>query len=214
MTVAEKLPAEVAPSAEPRAPFGVPEKVRPALAALPKIKGRRRGLMLSVVVLLVAALAGMLGINIYMANTQYALVQMNAERAALIQENQTLTEQVQLAGSPQMLADAAVGYGMVMPGTAGTLSLEEGTVGGAATEAEADERPSSFVPSPTLQGEPAPLVSDVSEQISGAPQGLLGAGALHVLGEEFAPTQDHNRQESGNSEGLNGGTIPAPTLSR
>ena len=66
---------------------------RPALQVLPKVKGRQKGLIAGVILLLAAALAAVLALNIHIANAQYSVVQMQNEHQSLVHQNQALTQQ-------------------------------------------------------------------------------------------------------------------------
>ncbi|GAA1819793.1 hypothetical protein [Nesterenkonia flava] len=212
----------VAPLAHPRAdsragsaPAVAPKtQKRPALKALPKITPRQRGLFAGIIALLALALAAVLAINIYVANSQYTVVQMQNEHQSLVHENQALTEQVQYLQSPQSLSDAAVSLGMVMPAAAGTLDLETGAVAGSAEAADSSDRPSNFVAAPGSAGRDYAVPVDVSRQAAKAPGGIFGPGALNTLadsGSGHNGSGSDSRSEPSARE-LNGGSIPAPGL--
>lgn len=192
------------------------QKPKPALQVLPKIRRRQRGLAAGVIILLVAALAAVLTVNIHVANTQYQLVQMTNEHQSLVHENEALAEQVQYLQSPQALSNSAVTIGMVMPATAGTFDFETSSVVNSAEEAPSTGAPSTFVGAPQEPGTEAPAAVDVSEHILDAPGGLTGSGALHTLTEGSAGQNGAGGEDQSTSAdrgvGLNGGTIPAPRL--
>ncbi|WP_300344901.1 hypothetical protein [Nesterenkonia sp.] len=187
---------------------------RPALKALPRVRGRQKGLIAAVLALLLAALAAVLVVNIHVANTQYRVVQMQNEHQSLVHENEMLTQQVQHRESPQSLSNAAATLGMVMPAAAGTFDLETSELVNGAEEASSHNRPTNFVSTPAAPGAEAIAPVDISDQVDGAPTGLLGAGALHTLnafdgGQNGAGVET---AESGGAADTGGGTIPAPRL--
>lgn len=187
--------------------------VRPALRALPKVKERQRGLLAGIIGLLAAALAIVLAVNIHISSTQYQAVELQNQYTALSQQNQALSQQVQYRQSPQSLSDNAVSLGMVMPASAGSFDLSSGAVAGEAAAADSSDRPSSFVSAPVQPGDEAAAPADVAEEVTGAPSGMLGSGALDTLAR---PVGGQNGEEASGAEepveDLNGGTIPAPGL--
>ncbi|GAA1147235.1 hypothetical protein [Nesterenkonia lutea] len=188
----------------------------PVLRALPKLKQRQKGLIGGIIVLLALALTVVLAVNIHVANSQYTVVQLQNEHRTLTQTNQALTEQVQHLESPQALSSAAVGLGMVMPAEAAAFDLGSGEVLGSAASADSGDRPSGFVATPAAPGDEAAAPLNVSENVTGAPSGILGAGALNTL--TTSPSGQNGEEESTgtrsqfSSAELNGGTIPAPAF--
>ncbi|WP_147105450.1 hypothetical protein [Nesterenkonia populi] len=180
---------------------------RPSLKALPKVRRRQRGMIAGAIVLLAAALAAVLGVNIHVANSQYQVVQMQNEHRTLVQQNQALTQQVQHRESPQTLADSAVGLGLVMPAAAGTIDAATGEVVSEGEAAERGDQPTSFVDAAAAPGGEPAASTDVSEYAAEAPSGLLGTGALNTL--SHGPTSDNDQGE----QDLHEGHIPAPSLS-
>ncbi len=192
---------------------GSPNSPAPNLRALPTVRRRQKGLIAGVLVLLIAALAAVLATNIYVANSQYDVVQMTNEHRDLVHQNQALTQQVQFLESPQALSNSAVTLGMVMPAPAGTIDLSTGEIVSSAEVASSSEVPSSFVSAPTSwQPEQTPV--DVAEQTETSASGLLGAGALHTLSQPPAGENSPGTATGGTSPAieLNGGTIPAPQV--
>lgn len=163
--------------------------------------------------LLVAALGAVLATNIYVANSQYDVVQMTNQHRDLVHQNQALSEQVMFLESPQSLSTSAVTIGMVMPASAGTFDLSTGEVVSDAESASSSEVPSSFV-SGSDYSQPEVSTIDVTDQAEASASGLLGAGALHTLSQpapgENGSGTDAGADRPGNE--LNGGTIPAPEL--
>ena len=191
----------------------------PSLLALPKLKGKHRGLVPAIIGLLAMALGAVLAINIHLGNSQYDLVQLQNERETLTQENQALGEQLQHLQSPQSLSSSAVDLGMVMPAQAGALDLENAEVIASADAADSSDRPSSFVSEPITPGQDVTAPVDVSDRAAGAPSGMLGGGALNTLGDPAAgengggsDTPAEGSGEDFSAEDLNGGTVPAPGL--
>ncbi|WP_261623119.1 septum formation initiator family protein [Nesterenkonia marinintestina] len=189
---------------------------RPTLRALPKLHRRHRGLTIGIVGLLLAALVMVLTVNIHVSNTQYRVVELQAERQLLVQQNQALSQQNQYLESPQALSGSAVDLGMVMPGQAGALDLESGAVAGEAEAADSADRPSSFVQNPLQPGSEGVDTLDVSAAAAEAPSGLLGAGALELLAQPTPGEAESSdaAEESGAaqpSSEYDGGTIPAPS---
>ncbi|MDR8018471.1 hypothetical protein [Nesterenkonia aerolata] len=189
---------------------------RPALRVLPKLHRRHRGLTIGIIALLLTALVAVLTVNIHVSNTQYRVVELQAERQLLVQQNQALSQQSQYLESPQALSGSAVDLGMVMPGQAGALDLETGAVAGEAEPADSADRPSSFVQNPVQPGTEGLGALDVSAAAAQSPSGLLGAEALELLAQP-APGQAEtaeSAEESGAgqpSSEYDGGTIPAPS---
>lgn len=191
---------------------GEQAKDRPALQALPRVRRRQRGVIAGVLLLLLAALGAVLAVNIHVATSQYEVVQMTNQHRDLVHQNQALAQQVQFLESPQSLSNSAVAVGMVMPATAGTFDLNSAEIVSSAAEASSSEVPSNFVGTPG-HSQPETAAANVADQASGAPSGLLGAGALHTLTE--APAGDNGVGEEAAprpGSALNGGTIPAPDL--
>lgn len=208
-TGAETQPSALAASPSPS----------PSLLALPKLKGKHRGLLPAIIGLLTIALGAVLAINIHLGNSQYDLVQLQNDREALTQQNQALSEQLQHLQSPQSLSSSAVDLGMVMPAQAGALDLDNAEVIASADAAESADRPSSFVSEPITPGQDVTAPIDVSDRAAGAPSGMLGGGALNTLNDPAAGQNgggtDSSAEDSGSgfsAEDLNGGTVPAPGL--
>ncbi|MGJ9405616.1 hypothetical protein ACHABQ_04725 [Nesterenkonia aurantiaca] len=214
-------PAPRGPLARSRSiPGGVEDaasaRTSPMLRALPKLRQRQKGLIGGIIALLALALTIVLAVNIHMANSQYTVVELQNQHLALVQSNQALTEEVQHLQSPQALSNTAVGLGMVMPAEAAALELNDGEVIGTAEPADSGDRPSSFVAAPAVPGADAAAPLNVSESVTGAPSGILGAGALNTLIE--TPSGQNGQETSAGTQDqfspteLNGGTIPAPSF--
>lgn len=185
----------------------------PSLTALPTVRRRRRGLMIGVLLLLLAALGAILTVNIHVANSQYQVVQMSNQHRDLTYQNQALAQQIQHLESPQALSNSAVAVGMVMPGPAGTFDMDTSAIVSQAEEAASSSVPSNFVGAPSFSM-PEIAAADVAAGAEGTPGGLLGIGALHTLTQTSAGDNDAGaagaEPETGSS--FDGGTIPAPKL--
>lgn len=209
LPLAEPQPAEHA--ARRRA--AASEGAKPDLKALPTVRRRQKGLIVGVLMLLITALAAVLATNIYVANSQYDVVQMTNEHRDLVHQNQALSQQVQFLESPQSLSNSAVSLGMVMPAPAGTIDLSTGDIVSGAEVASSSEVPSSFVSAPSSL-QPELSAGDVAEHAETSASGLLGTGALHTLSQPSAGENSPGTATGGTSPGtdLHGGTIPAPKL--
>ncbi|WP_258935082.1 hypothetical protein [Nesterenkonia pannonica] len=163
-------------------------------------------MMAGAIILLAAALAAVLGVNIHVANAQYHVVQMQNEHRTLVQENQALAQQVQHQESPQALADAAVSLGLVMPAMAGAIDAATGEIASDAEAADRDQRPTSFVDGAAAPGGETAASTDLSDDVVDAPSGMLGTGALNTLSSGSSSDNDQDVQ-------LSEGHIPAPSLS-
>ena len=85
----------------------------------------RSGVTVLCVLVVLAALAAVLVMNITMSNRQYALLDLRQEQQAVTETNERLAEQVGHLEAPQNLAARADALGMVAP--AGTASVDAGT---------------------------------------------------------------------------------------
>ena len=185
----------------------------PALKALPRVRRRQKGLIVGVLMLLIAALGAVLATNIYVANSQYDVVQMTNQHRDLVHQNQALAQQVQFMESPQALSTSAVAVGMVMPAPAGTFDLGSAEIVSDAETTSSSEVPSSFVSAPT-SSQPERSSTDVADPAESSASGLLGAGALHTLSQPSAGENGSSAGDDAARSGaaLHGGTIPAPDL--
>lgn len=87
---------------------------------------------------LAAALLGALLLNTSMAQTSFQLQEQQVRLARLSERQQELTQQVEAAASPQMLAQRARAAGMVPAPPPAFLSLAEGAVIGEPVPASAE----------------------------------------------------------------------------
>lgn len=209
LTVAELRTASTADASE----RDETPRIRPALKALPAIRRRPRGLIATVLAVLIAALGVVLAVNIHVAGTQYQVVQMQKDYRSLVHENEALTQQVQLLESPQSLSHSAVTLGMVMPATAGTFDLSTGELAGSAAAAESGDRPSNFVAAADYPGSDLTTPIDVAQEVDGVIGGAVGAGALDALisGASSVSEASPDQQSSNRGGSTHGGTIPAPS---
>ena len=110
----------------PVAPARPAPQERTPLSVVPAPLPRSRsGMTVLCVVVLLAALAAVLVMNITMSNRQYALLDLREEQQAVTEVNERLAEQVGYLEAPQNLAARADALGMVAP--AGTASVDAAT---------------------------------------------------------------------------------------
>ncbi|WP_313821047.1 hypothetical protein [Citricoccus sp.] len=187
---------------------------RTPLALVPApIRKSGRGFAGLCIAVLVAALMTVLVTNITVSNRQYDLVSLKNEQLDLSQSNELLRQQVEHLEAPQNLAAEATKLGMVNPGDVASIDLSDGAVTGTATAADAEDKPSGHVAATEADAEPSEAVE--------APAGAGAFAALPVPSgadadaNGSADTAESPAQESadGESESLNGGTIPAPEFS-
>ncbi|NUL44859.1 hypothetical protein F7P69_06585 [Cellulosimicrobium funkei] len=204
---------------------------RTPLALVPApVRKSGRGFAGLCIAVLVAALMTVLVTNITVSNRQYELVSLKNEQLDLSQSNELLRQQVEHLAAPQNLAAEATKLGMVNPGDVASIDLTNGAVTGTATAAEPDDKPSGHVAAPESPSEKHAEAADGSSsttsdaETSGVVEDSVGVGAFAGLpapsGQEAtgngsadsagSPSQEG---ESGGSDSLNGGTIPAPEFS-
>ncbi|GAA1349355.1 hypothetical protein [Falsarthrobacter nasiphocae] len=162
------------------------ERESHSLAVVPGIAPRRyRGLFIAAVLLLVASVGCILGINITVSRQQYSLVELKNEQTALQESNAALQETLDNAEAPQVLAAKAQKLGLVNSTSFSVVDVKTGkiTSNQAVTQAEG-----------SLPAIAAPL----------APRTKAGVD----------PTIDAQRvketQTGVSGADLNGGTVPAP----
>ncbi|WP_309080026.1 hypothetical protein [Zhihengliuella sp.] len=195
------------------AAFEAPIRRRTPLAVVPAVTSNRRlPFLLLCVFFLMAALAGVLLLNIQVSSGQYELVKLRGQERTLTQENEALAEQVQHLQAPQNLADKAADLGMVKPGDVAAIDLGTGKVSGVATPATEKDTVTSFVEAPKTAPEPVkknPVKQQAPPAEEAEPQQAAGQGESPQRSDSGARAGD--RQAFSDAE-LNGGTIPAPTL--
>ncbi|WP_417218926.1 hypothetical protein [Arthrobacter sp.] len=190
-------------------------KQRTPLSLVPATRrSRRAGFAAFCFALLLAALVGVLVINVNVANSQYDIVGLNADEQALTQQNEALTQELQNLQAPQNVAAKAAELGMVTPGAVASINLKSQKITGTSTPAEKGKTPTSLVAAPEAPGDQAERgasdgkTADSSTSTTSddkAPEGNAVAGGASA--NESTTTE--NTQDSSAKE-LNGGTIPAP----
>lgn len=204
------VPAHVPQLAEP--------KRRITLSVVPGLATRRRvPFMLLIAGIMLAAVIGMLVLNISMANGQYSVVGLKGQERSLSQENEALRQEVNFLQAPQNVAKKAAKLGMVEPGVPAAIDLTTGKVTGKATPAKKGEAGKLLIKAPSKPDNDvkAPRRSTAGQQsqqpvpAQPAPVGNQPAGAQ-------APTETvhtgSGTRPAFTAEELNGGTIPAPTV--
>ncbi len=140
-----------------QAATGTTPKPRTPLSVVPARPARRR-VPFAVFSLLVlgAALAAVLMLNISVSGTQYELVQLRSEQVALSQQNEALVLEIEGREAPQNLAAAATKLGMVSSPTFGTIELDSKKVMGTPEPAKEGPKPEVLIAAPNLvTGQPA-----------------------------------------------------------
>lgn len=154
---------------------GATQKPRTPLSVVPAPPARRK-VPFAVFSLLVlgAALAAVLMLNISVSGTQYELVQLRNQQVALSQQNEALALEIEGRKAPQNLAAAATELGMVSSPTFGTIELDSKKVTGTPEPAQEGPEPEVLIAAPnlvTVQPAPAAVVpsDDVVADGSEAP---------------------------------------------
>ncbi|MCU1631876.1 MAG: hypothetical protein JWM61_528 [Micrococcaceae bacterium] len=179
---------------------GVAQKPRTPLSVVPARPARRR-LPFAVLSLLVlgAALAAVLMLNISVSGTQYELVQLRNQQVALSQQNEALVLEIEGREAPQNLAMAATKLGMVSSPTFGTIELDSKKVTGTPEPAKEGPKPEVLIAAPNLVTEqPAPVAVE--------------APPVEVV-EDAASTDAGSPDYAGSSSdtgSMASGTIPGP----
>jgi hypothetical protein len=191
--------------------IGTRQKPRTPLSVVPARPTRRR-VPFAVFSLLVlgAALAAVLMLNISVSGTQYELVQLRNQQVALSQQNDALVLEIEGKEAPQNLAAAATKLDMVSSPTFGTIDLESKKVTGTPEPAKEGPKPEVLIAAPSLvTGQAGPVAveapavdavetpADVTAEVPADEQVAADAGSSD------AATADG--QDSSAS-----GTIPAP----
>lgn len=88
------------------------------------------------VLLLLAGLGAVLGLNTAMAQDSFAVAALEARSAELSDTQESLTHEINTVSAPQRLADEAHGLGMVPAGSPAFIDLDKGSVLGVATAAQ------------------------------------------------------------------------------
>lgn len=207
-------------------PAHVPElaehKKRTTLSLVPSLAKRRRApFMVLIVSIMLAAVIGMLVLNITMANGQYSVVGLKNQERALSQENEALRQEANYLQAPQNVAKKAAKLGMIEPGVPAAIDLATGQVTGKATPAEkaegakmlikAPSKPKNEVTPPRTASSAAtkgtaPFEASVPEQA--APQNETPAATDKPV---ESVRGDSATRPAFTAAELNGGTIPAPS---
>lgn len=193
-------------------------KQRTPLSLVPATKrSRRAGFAAFCFALLLAALVGVLVINVNVANSQYDIVGLNADEQTLDQQNEALTQQLQNLQAPQNVAAKAAELGMVTPGTVASINLDSQKITGVSTPAEKGKTPTTLVAAPEVPGE-----QDANKESDGKPTADEGSttekssdqttpeGNAVAGGASTDKSNTPENPQDSSARELNGGTIPAP----
>lgn len=214
-------------SAEP-VRHAIPGRERTPLSVVPSVaRNRRAHFAVFCFAVMLAALAGVLVLNVQVSSAQYELVGLRNTERALAQENEALTQRAQNLEAPQNVAAKAAELGMVVPGSVASIDLGTLKVAGVSTPAEKETTPTSLVAAPQ-----APYVAPQAKTVPAAPQApeRPAAGKEATRGEtpntktDSKPAEAERQKESTkpadaatgqrpsfSEKELNGGTIPAPS---
>ncbi|MDR4532405.1 hypothetical protein [Glutamicibacter sp. PS] len=203
-------------------------KRRVTLSLVPKLdQNNRRSLivMFSILVALaVAVVVTLVLLNTTVAQRQYEIVSLRGQERALSQENQALLKEAQSLSAPQALAKEAKELGLVAPGAPGLVNLDQNKISREAKAATKPEDGTKYVNLP-LPGEALKAKAEAKEKELAAKKEAeakaeADAKAAAKGSEEKAKASKaatERAQKDGRpvfTEGeLNGGTIPAPSLS-
>lgn len=120
-----------APATQPRrAPAPTPSAPRPRLRVVraPAQARTRVPFVLTCITTLASALLGVLLLNTSMAQMEYERYHLATRLSQSAQANQEMRGRLEQVSSPQALAEAARGLGMVPSTSAGYLRLSDGAV--------------------------------------------------------------------------------------
>jgi hypothetical protein len=183
-------------------------KVRTPLSVVPARQNRRRvPFAVFSLLVLVAALAAVLMLNISVSGTQYDLVQLRNQQVALSQQNEALVLQIESREAPQNLAAEATKLGMVSSPTFGTIELDSKKVTGTPEPATEGPEPEVLIAAPELATEqPAPVAVEAVPADTVEP-----AAAEAGMPDEGSGTgsSDSTNADGGVAEVVPG-TIPGP----
>ncbi|WP_104164243.1 hypothetical protein [Arthrobacter sp. SX1312] len=136
-------------------------KARTPLSVVPARPARRKvPFAVFSLLVLAAALAAVLMLNISVSGTQYELVQLRNQQTALSQENEALVLAIEAREAPQNLAAAATKLGMVSSPTFGTIELDSMKVTGTPEPATEGPEPEVLIPAPNLGSDPTGPATD------------------------------------------------------
>ncbi|MHA7208283.1 hypothetical protein [Arthrobacter sp. MDT1-65] len=172
---------------------GALQKPRTPLSVVPARPARRRvPFAVFSLLLLGAALAAVLMLNISVSGTQYELVQLRNQQVALSQQNDALVLEIEGKEAPQNLAAAATKLGMVSSPTFGTIELDARKVTGTPEPATEGPKPEVLISAPRLvteQPAPAAVVAppvDVVEEPAAPAEEAAVPGDVAADGPEDA----------------------------
>ncbi|MFJ6003133.1 hypothetical protein [Arthrobacter sp. NPDC092385] len=127
------------------------QKPRTPLSVVPARPTRRRvPFAVFSLLVLAAALAAVLMLNISVSGTQYELVQLRNQQVALSQQNEALVLEIEGREAPQNLAASATKLGMVSSPTFGTIELGSKKVTGTPEPAKEGPKPEVLISAPHL----------------------------------------------------------------
>lgn len=130
-------------------------RTRTPLSVVPARPARRKvPFAVFSLLVLAAALASVLMLNISVSGTQYELVQLRNQQTALNQENEALVLAIEAKEAPQNLAAAATRLGMVSSPTFGTVELDSKRVTGTPEPATEGPKPEVLIAAPDLGSNP------------------------------------------------------------
>ncbi|GAB3249611.1 hypothetical protein [Arthrobacter pigmenti] len=206
-------------SAPDHAPGQTPERRTPLSVVPASTRRRRVPFAIFCFVSLVAALVGVLVLNVSVSSGQYLLVELNSKQASLTQKNEMLTQQVKNHVAPQNLSSQAAELGMVSSPTFGTIDLNSMSVTGQPEPAEETDGPDARIPAPNVEiVDPAPGTASADTSTDSQGQGSdAGTSSGSEDGEASTAEADRSDDDSivpapvqREPAELNGGTIPAP----
>ncbi|WP_247828758.1 hypothetical protein [Arthrobacter antioxidans] len=135
-------------------------RTRTPLSVVPARPARRKvPFAVFSLLVLAAALATVLMLNISVSGTQYELVQLRNQQTALSQENEALVLAIEAKEAPQNLAAAATKLGMVSSPTFGTIELDSKKVTGTPEPATEGPKPEVLIAAPDLGANPTSPVA-------------------------------------------------------
>lgn len=181
------------PGARPIAPARPAPQERTPLSVVPAPLPRSRsGMTVLCVLVLLAALAAVLVMNISMSNRQYALLDLREEQQAVIEVNERLAEQVGYLEAPQNLAARAAALGMVPPAGTASIDARTGEFRGEAQAAGEGGISASFVAPPADADAVRQGTAGSTAESRGAIEGprTLGADTAPRDGAAAADDQD------------------------
>ncbi|WP_431709652.1 hypothetical protein [Glutamicibacter uratoxydans] len=217
------------PVAASEVPF-VDSKRRMTLSLVPHSSSqRRRPLIVMIAVLVVLAFAVIVSLvllNTSVAQRQYEMVSLRNQERVLSQENQTLLKEAQSLAAPQTLAKRAKELGLVAPAAPGLVDLQTDTITQSAepaTKLEGDRANYASLPLPGESIRSKASNDAESAKVAEANQKKAAEAkkqeAEQKVAESQKPKAETKEREVASdgrpvfdSEELNGGTIPAPSV--